>query len=153
MTTGDPPSKNYKATDDPNVVIGKYGVKITKAEFEHANQNGYAWKDFPAYADYVGGWARPITNPVSVSPYYRHYGNGQNISGADIAILQAKYSNDPQVQAILQRNIAKPGEVPMFSPQDGDAIKQLATKEKVMATDSNSPDFGLSQAVSAAKGK
>lgn len=146
-------SDNYTTTDDPDVVIGKYGVPITKAEFEHANANGYAWKDLHAYADYVGGFAHPITNPVPIHPYYRHYGNGQNISGADVAIIQAKYNNDPKVQAILQRNIAKPEEVPMFSPQDGDIIKQLATKERVVSQDSNRADFGLSQAVAAAKQK
>lgn len=145
--------QNYTTTDDPNVVVGKYGVPITKAEFEHANANGYAWKDFPSYADYIGGWAKPITNPVPIHPYYRHYGNGQNISGADVAIIQAKYNNDPKVQAVLNRNIAKPGEVPMFSPQDGDIIKQLATKERVTSQDSNRADFGLAQAVAAAKEK
>ncbi len=114
-------------------MMGKYGVPITQQEFEQANKNGYAWKDLDAYADYVGGWAHPDTNQQPVSPYYRTYGGGPNINGGDVAILQARYANVPQVQQALNRNVAKPGEVPLFGPQDADLIRALIAKEKATA--------------------
>lgn len=128
----DDPKKtpNYTNTKDPNVKIGKHGVIITKQDFEQANSHGYAWKDLEAYADYVGGWAHPSPDIKPVSPYYRSYGGGPNINGGDIAILQARYNDNPQIQQILQRNIAKPGEVPMYGPSDADAIQQLIQNEK-----------------------
>lgn len=146
----DDPNKNYTDTKDPNVKMGKHGVPITRAEFEHANANGYAWKDFDAYADYTGAWAKPITNQTT-HPYYRTYGGTPNIPGSDVAILQAKYAEDPTVQKILNRNIARPDEVPMYGPDDADAIRALINREKVTSMDSNRPDFGLSQAVAAVK--
>lgn len=130
-------SPNYTPTPDPKVVIGKYGVPITEGDFINANKNGYAWKDFPAYADYVGGWARPIKNPTPISPYYRSYGGAPNINGGDIAILQSKYADMPHVQQILQRNIAPIGQIPMYSPEDSDAIRQMILQEKMAATKSN----------------
>lgn len=128
---------NYTPTKDPNVVIGKYGAPITYDEFVKANNNGYAWKDFPAYADYVGGWARP-NKPLGLPPppYYRTYGGGANINSGDIAILQSRYADEPKVQQILQRNIAKSGEVPMYGPEDSDVIRQLILQEKMAATKS-----------------
>jgi len=146
-------SPNYTPTDDPKVVTGKYGVPITYDQFLNANQNGFAWKDFHSFADYVGGWAHPVKDPVSISPYYRHYGNGQNINGGDIALIQAKYQNDPQVQAIIKRSSSTPGEVPQFGADDGDVIKSLIAKEKVTAKDSGNPDSGLYNAIVAVKGK
>jgi len=151
--TGDPISPNYTKTNDPDVVIGKHGARITRQEFEQANKNGYAWKDFDAYADYVGGWAHPLTNPIVFHQYYGHYGNGQNIPGLDVAIIQAKYQNDPRVQDILKRAVSRPGEVPVFGPDDGDYVKALIAREKVMSQASNDPNFRLSQAVSAIKQK
>ncbi len=144
-------SQNYTKTKDPNVVIGKHGVPITRADFEHANKNGYSWKDFDAYADYVGGWAKPITNPTPVSPYYRAYGQQTNIPGADIAILQAKYADDPTVSKILNSNIAKPGEVPMYGATDADTIRQLVAREKLTAMGSHTPGGGLYTAMTDAK--
>lgn len=134
-----PVSPNFTPTKDPNVVMGKYGVPITKEQFEFANKNGYAWKDFPAYADYVGGWARPISNPVSIHPYYRTYGGTPNISGGDIAILQAKYGDHPEIKKILTRNIAPNGETPMFGAADADIINSLILKEKNQAQMSSTP--------------
>ncbi len=125
LASGDP---NYTPTKDPNVVIGKHGVPITMADFQHANANGYAWKDFPAYANYVGGWAKPITNPIPIQPVYRAYGGTPNISGGDVAILAAK--DNPQINTILQRNIAKPGEVPMYAAEDADTIRALIQHER-----------------------
>lgn len=130
--SGDAPvSPNFTPTKDPNVVIGKYGAPITYDEFVKANKNGYAWKDFSAYADYVGGWARP-NKPLAPPPppYYRAYGGGENINSGDVAILQTRYADEPMVQQILQRNIAKTGEIPMFGADDADAIKALILKEK-----------------------
>lgn len=125
---GDGGGPNYTPTKNPNVVMGKYGVPITKAQFEHANANGYAWKDFNAYADYVGGWAKPINNPVQVAPVYRAYGGTPNISGADVAVLAAK--NDPQINQIIQKNIGKPGEVPMYAAEDADKVRALIQRER-----------------------
>lgn len=131
--TGGP---NYTPTKDPNVVIGKYGVPITMDDFKKANANGYAWVDFPAYANYVGGWAKPITDPVPIHPIYRVYGGTPNISGGDVAILAAK--DNPHINTILQRNIAKDGEVPMYSAQDADVIRALIQQERKNAMASHS---------------
>lgn len=125
-SSDEPP--NFTPTKDPNVVIGKLGARITMDGFKHANANGYAWNDFPAYADWMGSWARPITTPMPISPYYRAYGGTPNISGGDIAILAAK--NNPQINTILQRNIAKDGDVPMYGPEDADAIRALIQHER-----------------------
>lgn len=136
---------NFSLTKDPNVVIGKNGVPITRAEFEYANKNGYAWNDFNAYADYVGNWAKPITKPLAVSPYYRQYGNNQKISGGDVAILAAK---DPNVAKILSRTISAKGEVPQLSAEDGDLIRAMINKEKTIALSSSYPfDKTMTQAV------
>lgn len=129
---GDP---NYTPTKDPNVVMGKHGVPITMDDFKHANANGYGWVDFPSYAHYVGGWAKPITNPIPVHPVYRVYGGTPNISGGDVAILAAK--DNPQINTILQRNIAKEGEVPMYSAQDADTIRTLIQGERNAASASH----------------
>lgn len=147
-------SPNYKPTKDPNVVIGKHGAPITYDEFVKANKNGYAWKDFPAYADYVGGWARPTpAQTTPPPPYYRAYGQQTNIPSGDVAILQARYADDPKISQILQNNIAKEGEVPMFGVGDSDVIRQLIAKEKVAAQASQDPNYALAQAVNMAKMK
>jgi hypothetical protein len=123
------PSPNYTPTKDPNVMMGKYGVPITMDQFNHANANGYAWKDFPSYADYVGGWAKPITDPIPIHPYYRAYGGQPNINGGDIAILAAK--NDPKINQIITRNMAPAGQVPMYGSEDADIIRKLITQERL----------------------
>lgn len=131
-TTTPAPSKakptNFTRTSDPNVVIGKHGAPITRAEFELANKNGQGWTDFDSYADYVGGWAHPI-NPdqVKTEPYYRTYA-GKNIPGSDIAIL--KMQNDPAINKILDRNIAGSNEVPQFGVEDSDTIRALIASAK-----------------------
>lgn len=125
------PSPNYTPTKDPNVMMGKYGVPITRAQFEHANNNGYAWKDLDAYADYVGGFAHPIQNPIPISPYYRSYGGQPNINGVDIAVLAAK--NDPKVNEIINRNIAPKGQVPMYGSEDADALRKLIANERAIS--------------------
>ncbi len=145
---------NFTTTDDPNVVIGKKGAIIKYDDFVQANKNGYAWKDFPAYADYVGGWAnKPPVDPTPPPPYYRHYPAGPNIPTAAIEMLKARYADDPKVSQLLQRNAAKPGEVPMYGPDDGDVIKALIAKEQVQAQASHDPNYALAQAVAAAKTK
>lgn len=153
MPTGDiPPSKNYTKTNDPNVVIGKYGVPITMDQFKHANANGYGWVDFDSYADYTGGWAKPISQQATPPPpYYRTYGGTPNLATGDVELLKAKYADDPKVQTILNRNIAPQGQVPMYGVSDADLIRQLITKEKVAAQDSKNPDAALISAVNAAK--
>lgn len=146
-------SPNYTVTKDPNVVMGKHGVQITYDDFVNANKNGYAWKDFPAYADYVGAWAKPISNQENPPPYYRVYGGQPNIPAADVDLIRAKYSDNPQVQQALGRNIAKPGELPQFANTDADMIRQLIVNEKVRASSSHDPNYGLSNAVANVKGK
>lgn len=132
-----PPDKNYYATSDPNVVMGKQGARITMDDFKHANANGYAWKDFDAYADYVGGWAKPVTQPEVPQPYYRVYGGQQNLNPMDIQLLKMKYQSDPKVSAILNRNIAPQGEIHQYSAPDADIIKGLIDQEKLAAQSSN----------------
>lgn len=146
-------SPNYTKTADPKVVIGKFGAPITYDEFVQANKNGYAWNTFEDYADYVGGWARPIKDPVPLQPYYRVYASKDNIPTGDIELLRAKYSDEPKVQQILARNVAPKGEVAMFGVDDGDVIRALIAKEKVLASSSKDPNYGLATAVANAKGK
>jgi hypothetical protein len=147
----DDPIKNFTETSDPNVVIGRHGARITRQDFETANKNGYAWKDFPAYADYIGSWAHPITEPTQFHPIYRAYAQKEPISGADIALLSAK--NDPSINAMIKRNIAPQGQVPMFGSQDADNIKALIASEKVTAINSNHPDVGIYNAMNNAMKK
>lgn len=125
-----PPSSNYTKTKDPNLVMGKYGAPITYGEFINANKNGYAWKNFHAYADYVGGWAKPIPKETIAAPYYRTPGGAPNIPTYDIEVLKNRYNDQPQVLQALNRNIAKPGEVPQLGPDDADLIRALIAKEK-----------------------
>lgn len=125
------PIPNFTPTKDPNVMMGKYGVPITRAQFEHANNNGYAWKDLNSYADYVGGWAKPINNPISISPYYRSYGGQPNINGTDVAILASK--NDPKINEIITRNIAPVGQVPMYGSEDADTLRKLIANERAIS--------------------
>jgi len=151
---GDGVSPNYTPTADPKVVIGKHGATITYDEFLNANKNGYAWRDFPAYADYVGGWAQaaPREN-VPPPPYYRTGTGRPNIPTADIALLKARYYDDPKISEILNRNSAPKGEVPMFGADDGDIVRALIAKEKVQASASHDPNYGLANAVANAKGR
>lgn len=113
-------SPNYTDTQDPNVKIGKHGVKITQEDFENANKNGYAWKDLNAYADWLGGWAKKLPTFKKDYPYYRTYPNGK-LSATDMALLEAK--DDPKINAILQRNIAGEGQIPQYGENDSDYLK------------------------------
>lgn len=134
------PGKNYYATSDPNVVIGKKGARITMDDFKHANANGYAWKDFDAYADYVGNWAKPLPpneQQTTQTPFYRVYGGQPNLNAMDIQLLKMKYQDDPKVSAILNRNIAPAGEVHQYASDDADIIKGLIQQEKQAALSSN----------------
>lgn len=130
-TPATPDTPNYTLTKDPNVVIGKYGVPITKDQFIHANKNGYGWTDFDSYANYVGGWAKPIDNPIPISPYYRTYGGTPNINGVDVAILAAK--NDPNINKLIQSNIAPAGQTPMYGAETADTIRKLIANEKTQS--------------------
>lgn len=115
-----PKTKNYTDTADPNVKIGKYGVKITKADLDYANSHGYAWNNLDSYADYLGGWAHKLPVFKKEYPYYRTYPNGQ-ISAGDMALLEAH--DDPKINSILQRNIAGDGQIPQYGTDDSDVLK------------------------------
>lgn len=115
------PSPNFTYTKDPGVNIGRYGVRITKDDMANANQRGMDWNNFNEFSHWYGASHKPV-DFGSVSPYYRTYPNGK-INGGDIAILKGK--DDPKIDEILSRNIAKPGEVPMFGPEDSDLLKKL----------------------------
>lgn len=148
----DDPIKNFTKTNDPNVYLGKKGALITRQEFEQANKNGYAWKTFEDYADYVGGWAGPVKPVTPAVPYYRAYAQKEPINGGDVAILMAK--NNPAINKILARNIAPKGEVPMYGSEDADAIRALITKEKLTAQASHHGGEGMYNAMkNAAKNK
>lgn len=132
------PGKNYYATSDPNVVIGKKGARITMDDFKHANANGYAWKDFDAYADYVGNWANPLPDQQAPQqPYYRVYGGQPNLNAMDVQLLKMKYQDDPKAMTVLNRNIAPAGDVHQYSSDDADIIKGLINQEKMAAQSSN----------------
>lgn len=118
------PSPNFSYTKDPNVNIGKYGQPITKQDMDKANKLGMTWGNFNEFSHWFGGSRDPF---AGVSPVYRTYPNGQ-IKGGDIALLRAK--QDPQIDAILSRNIAKPGEVPLFGPEDSDLLNKLIAAQK-----------------------
>lgn len=122
-----PVSTNYTNTPDPNVKIGKHGLRITKDDFENANKNGYAWKNLDAYADWLGGWAKKLPVVKAEHPYYRTYPSGQ-ISAGDMALLEAR--DDPKVNAILQRNIAGKNEIPQYGENDSDYLKAIIKGSK-----------------------
>lgn len=75
----------------------------------------------------IGQWGNDLKDG-NTSAYYRTY-SGDKIQGEDVSILQSKYKDDPQVMKLLKRNIAKPGEVPMFGNDDADVIKRLIQQE------------------------
>lgn len=116
---------NYVPTKDPNVLLGRNGVMITRAQFDQNQKSNMPFNDFNSYADWVGGWAHPQLPIPQISPYYRTYG-GDNIKGQDIMQLYMK--NDPTINKILDRNMAKPGDVPQYGADDGDSIRQLIAK-------------------------
>lgn len=120
------PSPNFTYTKDPNVNIGKYGIRITKDDMENANKRGMGWNNFDEFSHWFGASHKPV-DFEGISPVYRTYPNGQ-IKGADIAILKAK--GDPKIDEILSRNIAKPGEVPLFGPEDSDLLNKLIAEQK-----------------------
>lgn len=62
--TQDAPSNtpNYSKTNDPNVYMGKFGVPITRQEYEASLRepnNDIKFNTFEKYANWIGGWARP----------------------------------------------------------------------------------------------
>lgn len=125
-------SPRYTKTKDPNTMIGRYGVKITKDDMDNANKNGMAWNNLDSFADWLGGWAHQVPDFKSVAPYYRTYPTGK-IDGGDVALLMAK--NDPSINKILQRNIAQDGDVPMFGADDSDLLKKIIQKQRQGTTD------------------
>lgn len=120
--TKDAHSPNYTDTNDPDVKVGKFGVKITKGDMDYANKHGMAWADLPTFADWLGGWAKQMPDFSTVKPYYRTYPKG-TIDGQDVALLMSQ--NDPKINAMLNRNIAPDGEVPQFGPEDSDNLRTL----------------------------
>ncbi len=120
-----PTQPNYFPTKDPNVVIGRNGVTITKQQYDENQKSDLQFDSFHHYADWVGGWAHQNRPIPKISKYYRTYA-GDNIPGGDI--LQLYLKHDPTIDKILDRNVAKPGEVPQFAPQDADAIRMLIAK-------------------------
>lgn len=120
----DPNQKNYTPTNDPNVFMGRNGYRITKQAFdqEQNDPKSLNWRSFDDYANWIGGWAHPDKPLPKVSPYYRTYPEGK-INGGDI--LQLYMRRDPKIDAILGRNVAAPGEVPQYGPEDSDLIRQM----------------------------
>lgn len=100
------------------------GQVLTIDDFNRSAKGGFPFTSLQTMADYTNNWARKLPTDLKFSPYYRTYG-GENLPGGDIAILHAKYYNNPQVMKILQRNISKPGEVPQYGPDDSDVIRKL----------------------------
>ena len=123
-----PVYENFTTTKDPDTVIGKYGLTITKNDMDNANKHGMAWESFPEFAEWLGGFAHQAPDWASVAPYYKHHGNSQNIQGSDIALLMAR--NDPKINEILARGTAPKGQVPEFGPEDGDRLKSYISYYK-----------------------
>lgn len=124
IVPADPQTKpNFVKTNDPDVYMGANGVPITRTQFNQNQKSNMPFTSFETYADWVGGWAHPQRPIPDISPYYRAYGQGSNIPGSDI--LRLYLQRDPSIDAILSRNISKPGEVPEYGPQDSDNIRQL----------------------------
>lgn len=119
---------NFVPTKDPNVVIGKNGVMITRAQFDQNQKTDMPFTSFEHYADWVGGWAHNQRPIPQIHPYYRTYPAGK-ISGGDIYQLYRK--NDPQINAILERQVQKPGEPPLFGTEDSDTLRQLIAKNNL----------------------
>jgi hypothetical protein len=124
---GEDGNPNYKRTADPNVFIGRHGIRITKKDMDDANKNGMAWTTMENFADWLGSWGKKVPDFKNLSPVYRTYPEGK-IDGGDIAILMAK--DDPSINKILARNIAKQGEAPMFGAEDSDSLRALIAANK-----------------------
>lgn len=118
-----------KSVAQPTGIPLKDGTVLTPEMFATSAKNGLPFSNMQTMANYYNEWSRKIPATQQIFPYYRHYGSSQNINGGDMAILQAKYAHDPTVMAIINRNIAPKGELPMYSPDDGDTLKALAAKE------------------------
>jgi hypothetical protein len=131
---------NYKATNDPDVFIGKYGAKITKSAFDKAQndpKNKMKFTDFDAYADWVGSWARPVHDisdkDLEKPKYYRTYSAGYNIPETDITYLLSKGDETKKVvNDILKRVIKKDNQIPMFGNQDADQLMSLIKYYKLL---------------------
>lgn len=113
----------------PQPIKLKSGQMLTPDMFNQSAKNGMPFTSLQTMADWYNDWSKKVPANFNASPYYRVYGNSQPIHGGDMAILFAKYKDDPKVLQVLNRNIAKPGEVPMYSPQDGDTIKSLMSQK------------------------
>ena len=133
-----PDDKYFKAiklgkdTPQPAPIKLKDGSILTPEMFHKSAQNGLPFSSMDKMAEYYNEWSRkvpPAGQPTQTFPYYRHYGTGSNIPGGDVEILKAKYSNDPQIMKYLNENIAKPGEVPMYSPTTGDVVRKLLAQQ------------------------
>lgn len=62
------PSPNFTYTKDPNTVIGKNGVTITRDQMNTANTNGMKWSDFNEYAHWRGGFDHNPKEDPSMPP-------------------------------------------------------------------------------------
>jgi hypothetical protein len=65
----DPKPKKEKtevvAAANPNdVIITPKGNTVTKQQFETSKKNGLAFSNMQDMANWVDGWAHPVTNPV-----------------------------------------------------------------------------------------
>lgn len=116
---------NFVPTKDPNVVIGRNGVVITKAQYDQNQKSNLPFNSFADYAHWVGGWAHPEKPIPQIQPYYRTYPAGK-ISGGDIMQLYGRH--DPKIDAVLERNMSKPGEVPQYGPEDSDTLRMLIAR-------------------------
>lgn len=64
-------SPNYTKTADPDTYMGKHGAPIKRSEYEASlkdPKNNMKFNSFEGYADYVGGWARPVSQPGTTPP-------------------------------------------------------------------------------------
>jgi hypothetical protein len=65
----DPKPKNAKSTvvaaANPNdVIVTPKGNVITKQQFEASKKNGLEFNNMQEMANWIDGWAHPISNPV-----------------------------------------------------------------------------------------
>lgn len=73
----------------------------------------------------IGNWGNDFTN---TPPRYRLYPHG-DIGDTEMTYLRSV--NDPNLNIILNRNIAKQGEMPLYGAEDSDVIKAMLAKRQL----------------------
>src|SRR5580698_10663838 len=100
----------FPAGGDPPIKL-KDGTMLTPEMFQTSAKNGMPFNSMNDMADYYNDWSRKPGAQQSFAPYYRTVG-GQNINGGNVALLYAKYKDDPKVMTVLNRIFLMPRQPP-----------------------------------------